>query len=100
MKKYVKPAIHCENLDLGPVLTLSCEDNAANYPIVHVTTSNGYDGDAYDVDGNKVFTTNPCASLDVGVTLPTWTNGVIDYCADHYACYHNPDADWNTLFGS
>lgn len=105
MKKYVKPAIHCEDLSLAPVLTLTCDTNVSGLETTTTVTGNGYSGPAYVNEwGDHVFMDNPCAILNADDILhgamPTFTNEM-DSCHYKYNCYHIPDDNQgNTLFGS
>ena len=100
MKKYIKPALYMEEMSISAVITTPCVDNVAEMPKGSIT---GTEGDVYtgyvDQYGNIVLADRvPCAIMSGGVVGPDFTGDMPD-CFSKYECYHNPDADWNTVFG-
>lgn len=78
MKKYTKPALFCERLELVPVILNACN--------VSPTMSNGLQCE-YEIAGlGPVFIDDNTACDYTGV--------------DDYVCYHNPESAVNIIFGS
>ena len=81
MKKYTKPALFCERLELVPVILNACNASPTN----HGTG----DQCVYEIPGiGTVFSENVVV-------------GVCDYTGmDDLVCYHNPESAENIIFGS
>lgn len=78
MKKYTKPALFCERLELVPVILNACNTSPTNH-------GNG-DECVYEIPGIGTAFSDNAGCKYTGI--------------DDYVCYHNPESAENIIFGS